>query len=139
MFIIFPSMEIICADLQMVECSDYVTLLNTVQLQFIHSSIHSGHFYSAPSGPLPLKGENDDPCRRDHACSLNPLRILRAHGLSGDPLFQVTRVTTINRILHAGPALWGFASAQERERIKRFCRKLERAVVWQRTVLISTH
>src|SRR6218665_1850712 len=72
-------------------------------------------------------------------CSLYPLRILRAHGLSGDPLFQVTRVTTINRILHAGPALWGLASAQDRESIKRFCRKLERAVVWQRTVLISTH
>src|SRR6218665_242260 len=30
MFIIFPSMEMICADLQMVASSDYVTLLNTV-------------------------------------------------------------------------------------------------------------
>src|SRR6218665_72379 len=58
-------------------------------------------------------------------CSLYPLRILRAHGLSGDPLFQVTRATTINRILYAGPAWWGLTSAQDREWIERFCRKLE--------------
>src|SRR6218665_1247156 len=60
-------------------------------------------------------------------CSLYPLRILRAHGLSGDPLFQVTKATTINRILYAGLAWWGLTSAQDQERIERFCRKLERA------------
>src|SRR6218665_930418 len=60
-------------------------------------------------------------------CSLYPLRILRAHGLSGDPLFQVTRATTINQILYAGPAWRGLTSAQDREKIERFCRKLERA------------
>jgi|SRR6218665_393641 len=60
-------------------------------------------------------------------CSLYPLCILRAHGLSGDTLYQVTRATTINRILYAGPAWWGLASALDRERIERFCRKLERA------------
>src|SRR6218665_3233003 len=59
-------------------------------------------------------------------CSLS-LLILRAHGLSGDPPFQVTRATTINRILYAGPAWWGLTSAQDRERIERFCRKLARA------------
>src|SRR6218665_141551 len=59
-------------------------------------------------------------------CSLYPLRILRAHGLSGDPLFQVTRATAINQILYAGPAWWGLTSAQDRERIERLCRKLER-------------
>src|SRR6218665_3517089 len=42
-------------------------------------------------------------------------------------LFQVTRATTINRILYSGPAWWGLTSAQDRERIERFCRKLERA------------
>ena len=26
---------------------------------FIHSFIHSGHFYSAPSSPLPLRGAPD--------------------------------------------------------------------------------
>src|SRR6218665_975540 len=26
---------------------------------FIHSSIHSGHFYSAPASPLPLRGAPD--------------------------------------------------------------------------------
>src|SRR6218665_1707470 len=43
-------------------------------------------------------------------CSLYPLRILRAHALSGDSLFQVTRATTINRILYAGPAWWGLTN-----------------------------
>src|SRR6218665_2507421 len=60
-------------------------------------------------------------------CSLYPLRILRAHGLSGDQLFQVTRASTINRILYAGPAWWGLRIAQDRERIERFCCKLVRA------------
>src|SRR6218665_1912942 len=59
--------------------------------------------------------------------SLYPHRIFRAHGLSGDLLFQVTRATTINWFLYAGPACWGLTSAQGRERIERFCRKLERA------------
>ena len=60
-------------------------------------------------------------------CSLYPHRIFRAHGLSGDLLFQVTRATTINWFLYAGPAWWGLTSSQDRERIERFCRKLERA------------
>jgi|SRR6218665_389893 len=60
-------------------------------------------------------------------CSLYPLRILRAHGLSGDPLYQVARATTINQILYAGPDWWGLTSAHDRERIERFCHKLERA------------
>ena len=28
-------------------------------MHFIHSFIHSGHFYSAPSSPLPLRGAPD--------------------------------------------------------------------------------
>ena len=60
-------------------------------------------------------------------CSLYLLHILRAHGLSSDPLYQVTRATTIIRILYAGPAWWGLTSAHDGERIERFCRKLERA------------
>src|SRR6218665_1626983 len=30
-----------------------------IALTFIHSFIHSGHFYSAPSSPLPLRGAPD--------------------------------------------------------------------------------
>ena len=48
-------------------------------------------------------------------CLLYPLRILRPRGLSGDPLYQVTRATTINRILYAGPAWWGLTSVNDRE------------------------
>ena len=74
--------------------------------------------------------ENDDPCRRDpdrmHMLAL-PTSHFESSCLSSDPLFQVTRATAINRILYAGPSWWGLTSAQDRERIERFCRKLERA------------
>src|SRR6218665_571176 len=40
-------------------------------------------------------------------CSLYPLRILRAHGLSGDPLFQVTRAITANPDSVCWPRLVG--------------------------------
>src|SRR6218665_1777405 len=63
-----------------------------------------------------------DEIRTACTCSLYPLHILRAHGLSGDPLFQVTRATTINRILYVGPAWWGMTGAHDRKRIERFCR-----------------
>src|SRR6218665_4046907 len=71
-------------------------------------------------------------------CSLYPLRIFRAHGLSGDPLFQVTRATTINRILYAGPAWWGLTSAPDRRGLGDFAVSWRARVVWPRTVLIST-
>src|SRR6218665_2505390 len=36
-----------------------VSLKNKKSNEFIHSFIHSGHFYSAPSSPLPLRGAPD--------------------------------------------------------------------------------
>src|SRR6218665_172038 len=43
--------------------SDYITLLCGVHSSFIHSCMHSfihfGHFYSAPSSPLLLRGAPD--------------------------------------------------------------------------------
>ena len=38
-----------------------VSYVNVIcsQVQFIHSFIHSGHFYSAPSSPLLLRGAPD--------------------------------------------------------------------------------
>src|SRR6218665_1905747 len=37
----------------------YVLVMYMLSCQFIHSFIHSGHFYSAPSSPLLLRGAPD--------------------------------------------------------------------------------
>src|SRR6218665_1651536 len=50
-------------------------------------------------------------------------RVLRDHGLDEHSLRTVCKATTINRILYAGPAWWGYADA-DRNRIGRFMRRL---------------
>jgi len=52
------------------------------------------------------------------------LWILRAHGLSGDCLFDVVRSTTIGRMLYCSPVWWGFAGVQERETLEGIIRRL---------------
>src|SRR6218665_579251 len=37
----------------------FLLMLWYIYVSFIHSFIHSGHFYSAPSSPLPLRGAPD--------------------------------------------------------------------------------
>ena len=58
--------------------------------------------------------------------SFYALRILRAHGLSGDCLFDVVRATTIGRMLYCSPVWWGFAGVQERETLEGIIRRLVR-------------
>ena len=62
------------------------------------------------------------------ACSgsLHALRVLRARGLPPTALQEVARATTITRLLYAAPAWWGFASAEDRHRIERFMKKMQR-------------
>ena len=62
------------------------------------------------------------------ACSssLHALRVLRAHGLPSIALQEVARATTMARLLYAAPAWWGFAGAEDRHRIERFQRKMQR-------------
>ena len=40
-------------------CNQIFVLFPNMQDSFIHSFIHSGHFYSAPSSPLLLRGAPD--------------------------------------------------------------------------------
>src|SRR6218665_302404 len=54
------------------------------------------------------------------ARSFYVLRMLRAHGLPDQALKTVAMATTINRILYAGPAWWGYANASDKGRIQRF-------------------
>jgi len=52
--------------------------------------------------------------------------VLRAHGLPPTALQEVARATTITRLLYAAPAWWGFASAEDRHRIERFLKTMQR-------------
>src|SRR6218665_1295751 len=58
------------------------------------------------------------------AGSLYALRVLRADGLDEHSLRTVSKATTSNRILYAGPAWWGFADEADRTKIGRFMRRL---------------
>ena len=44
---------------------------------------------------------------RQAAQSMHTLRVLRSHGFTGDALWDVTRATTLVRMLYASPAWWG--------------------------------
>ena len=46
------------------------------------------------------------------------LRILRAHGLLGSQLYDVTRATLVSKLLYASSAWWGFANAETRKRFQ---------------------
>ena len=46
--------------------------------------------------------------------SMYALRIMTTHGLAGQMLHDVVRMTTVARLLYASPAWWGFVGQQER-------------------------
>src|SRR6218665_3968948 len=58
--------------------------------------------------------------------SLYALRVLRSHGMPTTALHEITRATTIARLLYAAPAWWGFAHAKDRARVERFISKTMR-------------
>jgi len=62
------------------------------------------------------------------ACSssLHAIRVLRAHGLPSAALHEVTRATTIARLLYASPAWWGYTSASDRNGLQRFLQRVKR-------------
>src|SRR6218665_1410801 len=60
------------------------------------------------------------------ASSIYALRTLKKHGLQPQQLHEVTRATTLNSLLYASPAWWGFASARDRERLERLVNKLRK-------------
>jgi len=54
------------------------------------------------------------------------LKTLRAHGLAGKSLWDVTQATLIARILYAAPAWWGFLNAAEKDRIESVINEAQR-------------
>ena len=54
------------------------------------------------------------------------MKTLRAHGLAGKSLWDVTQATLIARILYAAPAWWGFLNAAEKDRIESVINKAQR-------------
>jgi len=57
------------------------------------------------------------------ACS--PSRTVRQHGLPlpDDALHEVFQAVVVNKLIHASPAWWGFASADDRNHLEAFLRK----------------
>ena len=58
--------------------------------------------------------------------SLYALRVLRNHGLPPASLHEVSRASTMARLMYASPAWWGFASEGDRDRIEALVRKTKR-------------
>jgi len=54
------------------------------------------------------------------------LNTLRAHGLAGKSLWDVTQATLIASILYAAAAWWGFIKAAEKDRIESVINKAQR-------------
>jgi len=57
---------------------------------------------------------------------LYDLKTLRAHGLTGKSLYDVTQATLIAKIMYAAPAWWGFLGAAEKDRIESVVKKAKR-------------
>ena len=68
--------------------------------------------------------------RQDHysqtAQSMYALRVLRAHGLKGDSLWDVSRATLVAKLTYASTAWWGYTSEMQKRRLHRFLIKLQR-------------
>ena len=47
--------------------------------------------------------------------SFYALKTLRAHGLDGQALWDVSRATLVAQLLYASPAWWGFIKADDKK------------------------
>ena len=59
--------------------------------------------------------------------SLYAFRLLRSHGLSGKAMHTVFKTTTLAKLIYASPSWWGFANAQQKDRLESFLRKTIKA------------
>ena len=57
------------------------------------------------------------------ARSFYALKTIRAHGLNGNALRDVTRATLVSQLLYASPAWWGYLKADERNRLQAVIKK----------------
>ena len=51
------------------------------------------------------------------------LKTIRAHGLNGKALWDVTQATLVSQLLYASPAWWGYLKADERIRLQSVIKK----------------
>src|SRR6218665_1448072 len=51
------------------------------------------------------------------ALSIHALRMLKAHGLTEQPMHVVATMTTLASLMYASPSWWGYTSAHDRDRI----------------------
>src|SRR6218665_476347 len=58
--------------------------------------------------------------------SLYSLSTLRSKGLPADSLHLVAQATTLSSAMYASPAWWGFATAQNRDKVKALISRLKR-------------
>ena len=58
--------------------------------------------------------------------SIYALKVLKAHGLQGDNLWQVCRATTISYLTYAAPAWWGYTDACSRLHLHAVVSRLRR-------------
>ena len=63
-----------------------------------------------------------------NAQALYALKLLRAHGLCDTAIQAVFRSVVLARFLYASPAWWGFAGAQDRQKVEGFLRQT--AIIW---------
>ena len=54
-------------------------------------------------------------------------RVLRAHGLHGDSLCDVTRSTLVVKLTYASPAWWGYISNASKMRLQKIIQKLQKS------------
>ena len=55
--------------------------------------------------------------------SLYAMSLLKTHGMKADELFKVFQATPVSKLMYAAPARWGFARAQDIDRIEAFLRR----------------
>ena len=58
--------------------------------------------------------------------SLYALRIMKSHGMPDKALHTVFQSTTLTKLLYCSPAWWGYAKADDRERLEGFLRRSKR-------------
>jgi len=51
------------------------------------------------------------------------LKTIRAHGLNGNELWDVTRATLVSQLLYASPAWWGYLKVDEKNRLQSIIKK----------------
>ena len=62
------------------------------------------------------------------AGSFYALKTIRAHGLNGSALWDVTKATLIAQLLYASPAWWGYLKTDERTRLQSVIKKAKRYI-----------